>query len=622
VDVHVELARSGDEELVLHAVLNGVETASVVQAHESTGIVHLEVPEPELWWPRGLGDQALSTIEVTLTDTEGHALDTVCRRVGFRTVAIDTTPDAEGTPFVLRVNGTDIRVRGANWTPDDALVHRVTRDRLAQRLAQAEYANVNLLRIWGGGVFESDDLYELCDEAGMLVWQDFLFACAAYADEGPLADEVEAEARENVARLASHPALVVWNGNNENLWGYEDWSWMARLDGASWGSRYYEDLLPAIVRELSPHVPYTPGSPFSAGVDAHPNDPRHGTVHIWDVWNTVDYSAYVDNRPRFVAEFGWQGPPTWTTLTRAVHDSPLTPESPGVMTHQKAAKGNDKLLDGLVPHFRSPQRMRDWHWAMQLNQAVAMRFGIEHLRSLAPHCSGMIMWQFNDCWPVTSWAAVDGDGRRKPLLDALRRAYADRLITIQPRDGALSVVAVNDGTTPWSGRLEIARRSFDGDMLGSFGADVNVPPGSAVTVAVPQDVTESHDPTREYLRAHLDGAEVARRLYVEPRDAVLRDRPFTATAERENDVWLVRVRATSLVVDLALLADSAHPDAVAYGSLVWLDAGSEALITVSASVDLPSDALVSASVLRCANDLCQEVKANGGEDLGRAIPSI
>lgn len=205
----------------------------------------------------------------------------------------------------------------------------MTRERYAARIAQAEQANVNLLRVWGGGIFEADDFYDLCDERGILTWQDFLFACSTYAEEEPLRSEVEAEVRDNVVRLAPHPSLVLWNGNNENLWGFHDWDWQPRLQGRTWGLGYYTELLPALLAELDPGRPYTPGSPWSGTVDLHPNLDAHGSVHVWDAWNRQGYEVYRDHVARFVAEFGWQGPPTWSTLRDALSDDPLTPESPG-----------------------------------------------------------------------------------------------------------------------------------------------------------------------------------------------------------------------------------------------------------------------------------------------------
>ncbi|CAN5246971.1 hypothetical protein BH11ACT1_BH11ACT1_10370 [soil metagenome] len=241
----------------------------------------------------------------------GVPLDEWHRRIGFRTVEIDTEPDEIGAPFTFRINGRPIFAKGANWIPDDHLLTRITRDRLARRVDQALDANLNLLRVWGGGIYETDDFYDVCDEKGVLVWQDFPLACSAYPEEEPLWSELEAEAHQNVARLTPHPSLVLWNGGNENLWGFMDWGWQEDLAGATWGYRYYTELFPALVADLDPTRPYVEGSPCSPGeqLDAvHPNDPDHGTHHQWEVWNRIDYTAYRDEIPRFCSEFGFQAP--------------------------------------------------------------------------------------------------------------------------------------------------------------------------------------------------------------------------------------------------------------------------------------------------------------------------
>ena len=398
----------------------------------TTGVVDVVVPQVELWWPRGHGEQPLYDVVVTLDPETIAGAEPWAHAIGFRTVEIDTTPDATGTPFVLRVNGCDIEVRGANWIPDDAFVTRIDRARLERRVADATEANINLLRIWGGGMYESDDLYEICSREGVLVWQDFLLACAAYAEEDWLAREIEAEAREAVTRLSRHPSLELWCGNNENIWGYVEWGVRGGLHGRTWGERYYLETFPAILAELDPTRPYIPGSPFSPGAFMTPNDPANGTVHIWDVWNAKDYTCYREWRPRFVAEFGFQGPAAWSTLFDVVHDSPADPYGHEMLVHQKANQGNLKLERGYLPHLPAPRTIDDWHLATQLNQAHAIRFGISWFRSLTPRCTGTVVWQLNDNWPVVSWAAVDHAERRKPLWYALRDVYAPRFATIQP----------------------------------------------------------------------------------------------------------------------------------------------------------------------------------------------
>ncbi|SDR87906.1 beta-mannosidase [Paraoerskovia marina] len=611
VEVHVEIerAQSSTEALDVVARVGEAATTVTVPAGESCAVVRVEVPQAELWWPRGYGEQPLYDAVVSIR-TEADR-DEWAGRLGFREVGLRMEPDAEGTSFDVVVNGRTIWVKGANWIPDDAFPHRVTRERYAARIAQAESANMNLLRVWGGGIYEADDFYELCDERGMLTWQDFLFACAAYAEEDPLRSEVEAEVRENVTRLAHHASLVLWNGSNENIWGWHDWGWPARLDGRTWGLGYYTDLIPAILGELDPHRPYTPSSPWSGSLDVHPNDVDHGSMHSWELWNRLDWPHYRDLVPRFMAEFGWQGPPTWSTLTRSISDDPLTPESPGMQVHQKAMTGNDKLTDGLVAHVPMPDDMDDWHWAMSWNQAVAIRTAITHLRSFGERCTGSVVWQLNDCWPVVSWAAVDGDGHAKPLLHALRQAYADRLVTVQPRSadgghgtGSLAVVLHNDTDEAWGGELRLRRvrgvAAGAGDVLAEKTVAVDVGPRGVVQVEVPAEVAEAGDAATEVVVATLDGARDVW-FHVEPRDATAGT--LEATAERDGRDVVVRVTAHGLVRDVTLLVDKVVPSAEVERALVTLLPGETAEFRVSGAGDAAPEAFCAPTVLRHVGQL-------------------
>jgi beta-mannosidase len=557
--------------------------------------VPVVVDRPALWHPRGYGDQPLYDAEVTLV-AAGEPVDGWAGRVGFRTVELDTTDGA----FAITVNGQDIVVRGANWIPDDAFPSRVDRDRHARRLTDATEANVNLLRVWGGGIYESDDFYDLCDERGILVWQDFLFACATYAEE-LLTAEVEAEARAAVTRLAPHASLILWCGNNENLWGYADWGWREQLGGQSWGAGFYHELLPQIVGELDPTRPYIPGSPYSPDPDRHPNDPASGPMHIWDVWNTEDDRRYGDYTPRFVAEFGFQGPPTWSTLTAAVSDLGL--RSPEMLAHQKAEDGNGKLERGWRGHFPDPATFDDWHWTTQLNQARAITFAVERFRSLAPYCRGMIVWQLNDCWPVVSWAAVDGYGRRKPLWHALRHAYADRIVTVQPgRDGALSAVLVNDSAQPWTAVLRQRRLRLDGAELAVQVVEVAVDARQTRALPIDPAVANPADPAAELIHLHIDGVQACH-FFAEDVDLALPRAAFTGSIRRTRTGYLVEITARTLLRDLALHVDRLDPDATVDDQLVTLLPGEQKRFTVTSAVDLDESALLAHPVLRTANDL-------------------
>ncbi|WFE34134.1 glycoside hydrolase family 2 protein [Micromonospora sp. WMMD975] len=602
VELHVEVERAADEPLTVRAAVAGVTAEVTVPAGQRATALTLTVPDPALWWPVGYGDQPLHDLDVTLHAADGRHLDAASRRIGFRSIRLDTTPDDHGTPFTLVVNDVPVFVKGVNWIPDDAFGNRVTRDRLAQRFGQAVDANVNLLRVWGGGRYESDDFYELADTLGLLVQQDFLFACAAYPEEEPFRTEVEAEARQQVSRLAGHPSLVLWTGNNENIWGWHDWDWQEPLAGRTWGRGYYLELLPAIVDELDPTTPYWPGSPWSGRDDLHPNDPAHGTMHIWTVWNDDDYTRYREYVPRFVAEFGYQGPPAYATLRRAISDEPLAHDSPGMAHHQKAADGDRKLQRGLDAHLPPPADFDDWHYLTQLNQARAIQLGVEHFRSHRPVCMGTIVWQLNDCWPVTSWAAVDGDGRRKPLWYALRRAYADRLLTVQPRDGGLALVAVNDTAQAWTAPATVTRVTVTGEPRAKTSVDLDVPAYSTVVLTLPAELARPDEGRRELLVAEAgDTAERALWFFAEDRDIDWPAAEWDASVEPVDGGQRIVVTARTALRDLTLFPDRLDPSAQVDAALVTLLPGESTVFTVRALAPLDAAALTHRPVLRCVN---------------------
>ncbi len=610
VRVEVERSEAGeDAELALSARIAGREHTVVLPGGVCRAEVEATVADPGLWWPRGYGDQPLYDLRVGLAGN-GAELDSWQRRVGFRSVELDTGVDEGGRRFAIVVNGVPVLVKGANWIPDDCFVTRVGRGRYAERIDQAVAANMNLLRVWGGGRYESEDFYELCDERGVLVWQDFLFACAAYPEEPPLAEEVEAEAREAVARLAPHPSLVLWNGNNENIWGFWDWGWQEPLAGRSWGEGYYLDLLPRVVAEVDPTRPYWPGSPYSGTPDVHPNDPRHATVHIWDVWNEVDYTAYRDYRPRFVAEFGFQAPPTHATLRSALPDEELRPDSPGMLHHQKAADGNGKLARGLAPHFGEPADFDDWHYLTQVNQARAITLGIEHFRAQWPDCTGSVVWQLNDCWPVTSWSAVDGEGRRKPLWYALRAVYADRLATVQPDGEGLVLVLANDTDEEWAATAHVARRALDGTVLAHTETPFTVPARGAARVPLPRRVARPGDAAAELVTADT-GARRAYWFFAEDRDIAYPEPAYATRVVPDGDDLRVTVTAQSLLRDLALFADRLDPGAEADDMLVTLLPGESHTFTVRGGARLDPRRVVEPPVLRTVNDALRCARAAG-----------
>ncbi|MDY7102838.1 MAG: glycoside hydrolase family 2 protein [Actinomycetota bacterium] len=608
VDVERASADAADDGIEVRAVLRSIDgaarPASTARVDGGTASLRLEVPDVARWWPIGRGDQPLYDLTVEVV-ADGEVTDVVRRRIGFRTVAIDESPTDQGDRWAITVNGERLWVRGLNWIPDDCFPSRVDRQRYAAGIDRAVGANANLLRIWGGGIYESDDLYELCDERGVLVWQDFLFACAAYPEE-ILRDEVRAEAADAVDRLASHPSLVLWNGNNECIEGWFDWGWQDEVGDRPWGAGIYGEVLPAVLAERDPTRPYLPGSPSAGDLVHPPNAQDRGPIHIWDVWNDLDYGEYRRYRPPFAAEFGFQAPPTHATLSEGVASRPLAIDDPNVAHHQKAIDGQQKLARALEAHFGPTDDVDDWLFLTQLNQARAIETGVGHLRSVHDRCSGTIWWQLNDCWPVISWAVVDGGGRPKPGWYALRRAYADRALVIDPTGDGPACVLVNDRRQSWRGVLSVRRVDAKGNVLAEEEVDVAVAPDDATRVVPGSHLVEPTDPTGELLIADIDGI---RTCWAPAPD---RDRrasaSWTTRVEHRDGRLHVDVGAETLVRDLCLLADRLHPDATADSQLVTLLPGEHHRFVVTGVPDDHVDDAMARlragrPVLRAANDL-------------------
>ena len=483
----------------------------------------LNISGPKRWSPAGSGAPDLyrlgATVSRSTSPKDQMWVHNMTTKIGLRSVELDTSPDQIGRQFVLRVNGKPVFCKGFNWIPDDCFLDRAcTRERYRTRLQQAADTGANMLRVWGGGIYETDDFYDLCDEMGLMVWQDFPFACATYPEEEPFWSLVEAEARYNVARLAHHPSLVLWNGCNENLLGYANWGWREQVKGKPWGYGYYFDLLARVVNEVDPGRPYWPASPYSGDPDVdaglHPNLDTHGNKHVWESWFTDDYTAYRRFRARFCSEFGFQGPPQYATLHRAIGDSATRFDSPLWKAHQKSPSGDANNDRHLERTFNTPADADDRYFLLQLNQARALQLGVEWYRSLWPVCTGVLYWQLNDCWPVVSWAAIDGDGRLKPLYYATKKFFAGRMVTIQPAGEAyapgdpLTLCLINDTDAPWRCTGLSHRTCFTTGPCPDAPAeliDQTVPPRTVGRIDLDGHIVTPRDATREMIVAQIDG---------------------------------------------------------------------------------------------------------------------
>ena len=385
--------------------------------------VELEVPRPKLWWPAGMGEQPMYDVSVRLLDASGGELDAQTRRVGLRTIELIRSKDEHGESFYFRANGKAVFAKGANWIPADTFAPAVTAEHCRRLLSAAAAGNMNMIRIWGGGYYEDDAFYDCCDELGLLVWQDFMFANARY----PLAEpafraNVAAELTDNIRRLRHHPCLALWCGNNEIELVARRW------DPSYWPEhwKFFKGLLAMVVHREDPQRPYWPGSPHGGEY----NDPNQGDAHTWDVWHgRQPFEWYRGAMHRFCSEFGFQSFPEPRTVEGYTLPGDRNITSPIMELHQKNNAGNGLIMHYMLSWFRVPRDFDSMLWASQILQALAIESAVEHWRRNTPRCMGALYWQLNDCWPVASWSSIDYHGRWKALHYAARRFFAPLLLS-------------------------------------------------------------------------------------------------------------------------------------------------------------------------------------------------
>lgn len=405
---------------------------------------------PEVWYPNGSGEQPLYTLTVSLLKDDG-VVSVVTKRVGIRTISLQLR-DASGKTFRLIVNGQPVFMKGVDWIPSHSFLPEVKEQTYRTLLEKARYGNMNMVRVWGGGVYENDVFYDLCDELGLLVWQDFMFACASYPEHPAFIAEVKKEAEENILRLRSHACLALWCGNNENewIWVQEQKSPYTNMPG----HKIYSRVIPGIIKKLAPQQSYWISSPFGDGAD--PNAMDSGNRHQWNVWSMwVDYEKVTNDKSRFVTEFGFQGPANRNTLERVIPPASRTAQSPLFEFHNKQVEGNERVIRFLAGHLPVKTEWKDFLYLAQLNQGFALKTCLEHWRGNAPETNGALIWQLNDCWPVTSWSIIDAVLMPKLSYYFVRRAFAPVQISFRQYEDSLQLVGANSSGEMVQGTLEI-----------------------------------------------------------------------------------------------------------------------------------------------------------------------
>jgi beta-mannosidase len=469
VDLHTRLGGDPSNNVALeHALFDPAGT--LVATHHSRATAQhtasLSVDTPQLWWPAGHGAQPLYTLHTRLLRADGTVIAAQQRSLGLRRLRLvqDAVAGEAGRSFVFEVNGRELFCGGANWIPDDNLLNRITPARYRERVQQAVDANLVMLRVWGGGIYEDEAFYDACDALGVLVWQDFVFACGLYPAHPAFVASVEAEARAAITRLRHRASLAIWCGNNEDYTLAETVGALGSAPGSD-PTRFearaiYEQVLPTLCHALDPGRPYWPGSPYTppasgTGQPRLSQDATAGDRHSWEVWHQLmlPYQRYAEVGARFVSEFGMQSHPSMAVLDKAIPAEERFPGSRTLQWHNKASSpvgmdGHRRLAVYRADTLRHPDTLAAEVYATQFVQAEAMRHAYEAFRRRwqtpgARACGGALVWQLNDCWPVTSWAVIDSDGRPKPAWHTIRRAMAPLACAVRRDDAGVSAWAVN-----------------------------------------------------------------------------------------------------------------------------------------------------------------------------------
>jgi len=434
-----------------------------------------------LWYPAGYGDQPLYEFTAQVS-TGVQPADERKAKVGLRTIVLHRELDKWGRSFELVVNGIPVFAKGADVIPFDSFPNRVTTADYRRILESARDANMNTIRHWGGGYYETEEFYSICDELGIMIWQDFQFGNDWQSGTYAFKLNIQAEAEDQVRRLRNHPSIVLWSGNNETEAAF------------SWGPRptlppdvrlliwqdyltEFSGILPRVVARLDPETPYWPSSP-SADYEPLSDHYQSGDAHIWDVWHgRVPFSTYETHHARFVTEYGFQSFPEMKTI-----EAFTTPEdrtgifTPVMLAHQKNNEGNSIIHDYLLKDYSEPKDFASFLYVSQVLQAEGIKIGAEHFRRSRPETMGSIFWQLNDCWPVASWSSIDYYGRWKALQYYARRFYAPILVSPHVEDGSLKVYIVSDKTVVTPATLRVRLMDFDGNVLLEESQPVDVAP--------------------------------------------------------------------------------------------------------------------------------------------------
>lgn len=478
-----------------------------INLHEGANTIHLDfkIVNPELWWPNGYGEAYLYEFICEIQD-KNKCIESDTTAIGLRKIELITETDKIGESFYFKINDKSIFIKGANYIPSDVFIERTTKEQYEKLIHDAVLSNFNMLRVWGGGIYERDIFYDLCDQKGILVWQDFMFACALYPGDSAYMENVQKEVSDNILRLRKHPCLALWCGNNEineawHHWGIQNQFSYSSEDSIKVWSDYlhlFDSLIPKTISYLDPERQYWQSSPkYGWG---NPESMKSGDSHYWGVWwGEEPFEKYIEKTGRFMSEFGFQSHPGLNSIKKFIPENERFIGSKSMQVHQKHPRG-DELIDLYMKRdFPVPDNFNDYIYVSNLVQAYGMGMGIESHRRAKPTCMGTLYWQFNDCWPVTSWSGIDYFGNWKALQYEVKRLYEPILISPVIEENNLKLFVISDKLQNISGELKIEIKSFDNVLYSHNLLELKIP-GNSSNMVFQEELPLDIDFSEHYIK--------------------------------------------------------------------------------------------------------------------------
>lgn len=531
---------------------------------DGVAAVDFVIENPKLWWPNDYGDQPLYIVRTTLLDEDGTSLESITRRIGLRTLTISQEKDEWGNEFAFCVNGVKIFTRGGNYIPDDCLYTKITEKKLDYILESCRRAHFNCVRVWGGGYYPSDAFYDLCDEKGLIVWQDLMYACNVYDVTDAFAENCRQETYDNVRRLRHHASLGLWCGNNEIESAWDHWGDFQKETPYLRADyiRLFEEVLPKAVQEADGETFYWHSSPSSGGCFDNPDDANRGDTHYWDVWHGqkpfTDYRKYFF---RFCSEFGFQSFPCAKTVNSFTLEDDRNIFSRVMESHQKNDAANGKMLYYLSENLRYPKDLTHLLYASQVLQGMAIKYGVDHWRRNRGRCMGTLYWQINDDWPAPSWSSIDYFGRWKALHYMAQKFYAPHAVSMTLEDHRCHVYFSNESfeTTEYS--LTLSIRDLSGNVLETYETKGNSPAFSAIETAVVDICSWEDQKDDVFLEAviHTKDQKVLKDVetLVPYKYLNLKNPVISTEAKETNDAFILHISSDCFAPFVALDFDDA-----------------------------------------------------------------